>query len=359
MSDRSTSQGLTRREVVRRAAIGAGALGLGGAPAAVAARRRTRTADVVVVGAGLSGLAAARALTAAGRNVLVLEARDRVGGRTLNRSIGGGHVVEVGGEFVGPTQDRILALSKAMGVGTFPVYNKGSNVEVIGGQRSLYSASSGVPSDPETQKFLFDLLGRIDPLGKEVGVKAPWRARRAKQLDHMTLAEFARPFTSARVRPVFEAVNNSVWGVDSDQLPLLYVAAYVAAAGDQHNPGSLFRLVSTAGGAQERRFVGGSQIVAQRVAKRLGHRVLLRTPATGLAITGHGVRVQAGRLVIDAKRAVVAVPPPLALELTRGLSPRRTKLLAGMHMGHLIKSEAVYPAPFWRAEGLSGQGVND
>ena len=359
MTDRSTSPGLTRREVVRRAAIGAGALGLGGAPAAFAARRRTRSVDVVVVGAGLSGLAAARALTAAGRSVLVLEARDRVGGRTLNRSIGGGHVVEVGGEFVGPTQDRILALSKAMGVGTFPVYNQGSNVEVIGGQRSLYPASSGVPSDPETQKFLFDLLGRIDPLAKEVGVKAPWRARRAKQLDHMTLAEFARPFTSARVRPVFEAVNNSVWGVDSDQLPLLYVAAYVAAAGDEHNAGSLFRLVSTAGGAQEQRFVGGSQIVAQRVARRLGHRVLLRTPATGLAITGHGVRVQAGRLLIDAKRAVVAVPPPLALELTRGLSPRRTKLLAGMHMGHLIKSEAVYPTPFWRSEGLSGQGVND
>jgi monoamine oxidase len=359
MTDRSIGRGLTRREVVRRAAIGAGALGLGGAPAAFAARRRTRTVDVVVVGAGLSGLTAARALTAAGRSVLVLEARDRVGGRTLNRSIGGGHVVEVGGEFVGPTQDRILALSKAMGVSTFPVYNQGSNVEVIGGQRSLYPASSGVPSDPETQRFLFDLLGRIDPLAKEVGVKAPWHARRARQLDHVTLAEFARPFTSARVRPVFEAVNNSVWGVDSDQLPLLYVAAYVAAAGDQHNPGTLFRLVSTHGGAQERRFVGGSQIVAQRVARRLGHRVLLRTPATGLAITGHGVRVQAGRLVIDAKRAVVAVPPPLALELTRGLSPRRTKLLAGMHMGHLIKSEAVYPTPFWRAGGLSGQGVND
>jgi monoamine oxidase len=312
-----------------------------------------------VVGAGLSGLTAARALAAAGREVLVLEARDRVGGRTLNRSIGAGHVVEVGGQFVGPTQDRILALSKAVGVATFPVYNQGSNVEVIGGQRSLYPASTGIPADPETQQFLIELLAKIDPIAKEVGPTTPWQAKRARQLDATTLSEFARSFVSERTRPVFDAVNNSVWGVDSDQLSLLYVASYVAAAGDQHNEGSLFRLISTAGGAQERRFVGGSQLVAQRVAKQLGNRVLLGAPATGLAVTGAGARVQTASLVVDAKRVIVAVPPPLALDLTRGLSRRRAKLLAGMHMGHLIKSEAVYPTPFWRAEGLSGQGVND
>lgn len=351
--------GLTRREIMQWSVAGAGLLALGGVSAARAASRRVRSVDVVVVGAGISGLAAARMLAAAGRQVLVLEARDRVGGRTLNHSIGGGHVVEVGGEFVGPTQDRILALSRAVGVDTFLVYNQGSSVEIIGGQRSLYPASTGVPSDPETQRFLIDLLGKIDPLAKEVGPTAPWRAKRAQQLDRTTLADFTRPFVSRRIRPVFEAVNNSVWGVDSDQLSLLYVAAYVAAAGDERHPGSLFRLVSTAGGAQERRFVGGSQLVAQRVAEGLGNRVLLRTPVTGLALTGGGVRVRAGQLVVDAKRAIIAVPPPLALELTRGLSQRRTKLLTGMHMGHLIKSEAVYPTPFWRAQGLSGQGVND
>ncbi len=356
---RPGGEGLTRREVVLRGAAGAGALALGAPSAAFAARRRSRRVDVLVVGAGLSGLAAARALAAGGREVLVLEARDRVGGRTLNHSIGNGHVVEVGGEFVGPTQDRILALAKAVGVETFSVYNQGSNVEIIGGQRSLYPASTGVPTDPQTQRFLLDLLAKVAPIAKEVGPTAPWRAKRAKELDHITLADFTRSLVGTRVRPVFEAVNNSVWGVDSDQLSLLYVASYVAAAGDAGNPGSLFRLVSTAGGAQEQRFVGGSQLVAQRVADGLGNRVLLRTPVTGLALTGGGARIHAEQLAIDAKRVIVAVPPPLALEFTRGLSQRRAKLLSGMHMGHLIKSEAVYPTPFWRVEGLSGQGIND
>jgi monoamine oxidase len=360
MRNHPSSAGLTRREVVGRAALGAGALGLGAAPAALARpRRRVRSVDVVVVGAGLSGLAAARVLAAAHRGVLVLEARDRVGGRTLNHSIGGGHVVEVGGEYVGPTQDRILALARAVGVNTFMTYNQGSNVEVIGGQRSLYPASTGVPTDPESQKLLIDLITKLDPIATEVGATAPWRARRARQLDHTTLTEFARPFTGPRVRPVFEAVNNSLWGVDSDQLSLLYVASYVAAAGNQKNPGNLLRLLTTPGGAQERRFVGGSQLVAQRVAHRLGRRVLLNTPVTGLALSGGKVHVHAEGLEVHANRVIVAVPPPLALELTRSLSHRRAQLLSGIHMGHLIKSEAVYPTPFWRGEGLSGQGVND
>jgi monoamine oxidase len=359
MSEWSREDGLTRREVVGRAAVGAGLLGLGTAPVALATRTRPRRADVVVIGAGLSGLAAARMLAAAGRDVLVLEARNRVGGRTLNHPIGGGHIVEVGGEFVGPTQDRILALAQAVGVGTFFVYNQGSNVEIIRGQRSLYPASTGIPTDPETQALLVKLLARLDALAAEVGPHRPWRAKRAKSLDHRTLAEVVRPFVGPRVHPVFEAVINSIWGVDSNQLSALYAASYVAAAGNGTNPGSLFRLLSTPGGAQERRFVGGSQLVAQRVAQSLGRRVLLNSPVSGLVPTAGGVRVQAGRLEFHAKRVIVAVPPPLALRFTAFLSRRRAQLLRGTHMGHLIKSEAVYPTPFWRAEGLSGQGVND
>jgi monoamine oxidase len=349
--------GVTRREFVGAGAAGAAAFAL---PASArAARSRTRVADVVVIGAGLSGLTAARALKAAGRRVIVLEARTRVGGRMLNESIGGGDILEVGGQFVGPTQDRLLALARTLGVDTFPTFNQGLNVQLVGGERSLYPAAAGVPSDPETQKLLLDFISRLDPIAEEVGATAPWKAKRAAELDAITLDAFARPFVGARVRPVFEAVVSSIWGADSTQLSLLYAAAYVAAAGDADHPGSLFRLASTAGGAQERRFVGGSQLIPLRMAERLGSRVVLGTPVSRVSNTARGVRVHARGLTVEARRAIVAVPPPLALPITRRLSPRRARLLAGMRMGHLVKSAAVYPTPFWRAAGLSGQGVND
>jgi monoamine oxidase len=78
--------------------------------------------DVVVVGAGLAGLLAARDLLAANVSVLVLEARNRVGGRLLNHTLTKGSVVGLGGQWVGPTQDRVLALAEELGLGLFPTY---------------------------------------------------------------------------------------------------------------------------------------------------------------------------------------------------------------------------------------------
>ena len=93
---------------------------------------------MVVVGAGLAGLVAARQLAAAGRSALVLEARDRVGGRTLNRPVGSGEVAETGGQWVGPTQDRLLALAAELGVETFPTHYQGRNLLDLGGSTARY-----------------------------------------------------------------------------------------------------------------------------------------------------------------------------------------------------------------------------
>jgi monoamine oxidase len=361
------SRRLTRRRLLQAGAAGAAATAataLPGATTALAAsRRKVKRADVAIVGAGFSGLAAARALAARGHSVIVLEARDRVGGRTQNASIAGGKAIaEVGGEFVGPTQDRILALAKATGVATFPVFNTGSNVFFARGQRTLYPASTGIPSDPEVLAGLAALL-EVDKIGKAVGVAAPWKHRKAEEYDGQTLARFlSTKSLTPTALSILDAVCEAIWGADPAELSLLYVAQYVAAAGNAKTPGSFARLIATGGGAQERRIVGGSVVIAEKVADKLGDRVVLGAPVTQVKDHGDAVTVATrGGPTVVARSAIVAVPPVLAARIAfaPGLPSSKKAILKAMVPGSLTKVEAVYPTPFWREAGLSGQGVSD
>jgi monoamine oxidase len=347
---------LTRRELVGAGAAGAAALAL-----RPKATTRTRRADVCVVGAGLSGLAAARALVAADRSVVVLEARDRVGGRTLNHALGGGHITEIGGQFAGPTQDRILALARAVGVATFPTYNIGSNVLLAGGARSLYDAVPGLPNDPDAQQAIVASL-KLNAPAKQAGVIAPWKAAKAREWDRMTLDDWMRTeVPSAKGRAIFISACQAIFGADPSELSLLFVLQYTAAAGNRTHAGSFLRLITTGGGAQERRFVGGSQVVSERVADRLGKRVVLRAPVRAVAQDGDGVRVVAGGTTVEASQVVLAVPPALAARLaySPALPTGKAALLRALKPGNLTKAEAFYARPFCRDSGLSGQGVAD
>jgi monoamine oxidase len=351
---------LTRRQLVGAGAAGAALLATGARPAR-AARRRSRRADVCVIGAGLSGLAAARALVAADRSVVVLEARDRVGGRTLNALLPGGHVTELGGEFAGPTQTHILALARAVGVKTFPTYNSGSSIAVMGGVRSPYPVVPGIPTDPEVVAGLAKVL-ELDTLAKQVGVAAPWKAKKAREWDRMTLGEWVDSrVSSPRARAILTGAAEAIWGSDPGEMSLLYALQYVAAAGDSKHAGEFLRLIGTGGGAQELRFVGGSQLISERLADRLGKRVVLRDPVRTIVQNADGVNVLGDDLSVTARYAIVAAPPPLVARMA--FAPRlpkgKTALLKGFEGGTMAKVEAVYPRPFWRDAGLSGQGVSD
>jgi len=356
---------ITRRDLIGTG-VGAGAaLALGGAPA-WAKPKATKRADVVIVGAGFAGLTAARALVAKGKSVIVLEARERVGGRVLNHALPGGHVAERGATFAGPTQDRVLALARAMGVKTFPTFDTGDNVYVNQGQRSTFSdtgPTGSAPNDPAIIGALATSVVYLDSTSQTVPVAAPWAAPGAAALDAQSLAQWTAANTdnSPRYLNLLNSATRAIFGADPAELSLLYTLFYTASSGDATHPGTFERNFDTRMGAQQSRFVGGSQEIALRVARKLGARVVLGSPVRRIAQSGSGVTVTSDRLVVKARRVIVAVPPTLArrIHYAPALPAQRVALTSKLPQGSLVKVTAVYERPFWRDAGLSGSALGD
>ncbi|MFC6882918.1 flavin monoamine oxidase family protein [Actinomadura yumaensis] len=325
------------------------------------------SADVVVVGAGLSGLCAARDLVAAGRSVIVLEARERPGGRVYGMPLGDGTTSEGGAEFIGPTQDRIAALAADLGVGTFATYNTGKNVYYRNGKRSLY-ATDGLLGAVPPDWGVFDLQLALLSLGnmaKSVPVGEPWKAPKAEEWDSQTFYTWSRSNSfSNGARFLMDAFVSSTLSVRSRDVSLLYVLNYIASAGNESSPGKVDRLINTRDGAQELRFVGGSQEIPVRLAAKLGDRVRYNAPVRSVGVrdgAGGGVTVEADGITVTARRAVVAMSPAIAAKIhfTPGLPASRAQLAQRYPMGSIAKFVAVYDRPFWRDEGLTGQAVAD
>jgi monoamine oxidase len=328
-------------------------------------------ADVAIVGAGLAGLVAARRLAAAGIEPLVLEARERVGGRLLNEEIGDGKVVEVGGQWIGPAQDRIAALARELGIGTFPTFDEGRDVMLMNGKRTTYS-DFGRPR-PELLRDLSRAISplalvdfeqaraRLDRMARQVPLEAPWEAPKARGWDGQTFETWVRRnLCTAAGRTLFELVTEAVWAAEPADVSLLHVLFY-ARSGSGFNS-----LIGTEGGAQQDRFHGGSQRLALLMAEQLGTgRVRLGRPVKRIEQDCGGVVVHAGRgehaLAVRARRAIVAIPPTLAgrIDYDPLLPALRDQLTQRMPQGSVIKTMAIYDEPFWRVAGLSGQGTSD
>ena len=367
-----TDLSLSRRGVLGAGALGGAALGTGAfaglVDASAAAGPRglqgtlPRKVDVVVVGAGIAGLVAARKAARGGASVLLVEARRRVGGRVLNHRLDGGGTIESGGAFVGPTQDHILALARELKVPTFLEYNKGNSV-YISSTTGRMEYSGTVPPDPTILADAALLLTQIDRFASEIAVDAPWAHPRAAEWDAMTLGEFIRrnSLNSAGIENLIRSWTQPGFGADPHELSFLFTLWYVACSGNERHVGTFSRNSDTAAGAQERRFVGGSQLIPIRLAHRLGDIVALGAPVRRIVQRDHRVVVHTGRGAVTARRVIVAAPPPMVLDIDwfPRLPVRRTQLLRHLDMGQLMKCDAVYRTPFWREDGLNGFGIND
>jgi monoamine oxidase len=315
----------------------------------------TRSTRVAIVGAGFAGLTAALDLAARNVDCIVLEARDRVGGRVLNHGIGDGKVVEVGGQWVGPTQRALLAMASRMGVETFPTHVKGHNVIEYRGQTSRYSGT--IPRiNPAVLLQVEWARRRLNSMAARVPLDAPWSAREARKWDAITFGEWMRRNTaSGGARMLIRLAIRSVFGTEPEDVSLLHVLFYI------HSAGGFDSLVDTAGGAQDSRFVGGSQLVAIRMAAELGERVVLEAPVRRIEDDGVQVTIKAGETTVQAERAIVAVSPTLAsrIDWEPELPARRDQMTQRMPQGAIVKCMAIYEEPFWRGDGLSGSGLSD
>ncbi len=311
--------------------------------------------DCIVIGGGFSGIAASRILSKSSKNFLLLEARDRLGGRTHTRYLPDGKYIDIGGQWIGPTQDRMYDLCREYGTEWYETYNEGKNILDLNQVIKTYTGL--IPKMDVVSLINIDLvLKKLERMAKRIPLEAPWAASNASALDSISLEYFVRKNCYTRnCYKVVRAGLETVYACELNEISLLHALFYI------HSGTNLNVLLSIQDGAQQHRLKGGMQPLAERITEPFKNNVRFNSPVQRIIQSENEVRVEGEGFSYSSRHIIIAIPPALvsSINFAPTLPLKKSQLIEKMSMGIVGKVFGIYDKPFWRKNGYSGQVVAD
>ncbi len=311
--------------------------------------------DVIVVGAGYSGLTSAKKLIDLKKKVLVLEARDRVGGRVFTQIRADGSYIDLGGAWVGPSQDKFYELIKKCNILTFPTYDDGKSRIWFG--KKLKSYKGLIPPLPIGSLLDLDFaIKKINRLSKKINLLLPWESKNAQKWDEMTLATWMNQTMYFKTsKELFKIACQTIWAAEPSEISFLHALFYIKSGGN------LDRLMNIKNGAQQDRINGGAMKPALHLADEMKDQILLNHTVKSIHQEKDMIKISGDNFEYYAEKVIVAIPPVVQQKITFSppLSAKRTQLLQRLPMGVVTKTFAIYEKPFWRENGLNGLAVSN
>ncbi|EFA79410.1 amine oxidase [Heterostelium album PN500] len=312
--------------------------------------------DCIVIGGGLSGLQCAYTLKKQGHSVLVLEARNRFGGRTESLKVDG-YWFDLGGQWMGGTHKHLKEICKEIGVETFDQYDEGKHVLELNGKRVYYQGNISKLNTDYNLEGLEETIAMIDKYADTIDVTAPHKHPKASEWDHQTVAHWTEKNVKGKdAKGIIDWFVRVCLAADPTEISFLWFLLFIKTAG------SYSLLADIRGGAQEKRMIGGSQQISERLAEKVGLKnCILNAPVRAIYQDGAGVQVKTEKLTYTSKYVVVTVPPALAgrIEYRPPMPATRDDLTQRLPMGSVIKTIVIYDEPFWRKDGYSAEALSD